>query len=1247
MINPLPEDPLRTTDLPTPTSPDVEIAVAASQPPGVTQTADFAGAALPVQEPAPETLGRFVLTEEIGRGGMGSVWRGHDPSLGRDLAIKVLLAQHADRPESCRRFLDEARITGQLEHPGVPPVHELDRAGDGRPYFAMKLIRGQTLGDLLKARPDSAHELPRFIAILEQIAQTLAYAHAHGVIHRDLKPANIMVGKFGEVQVMDWGLAKPVAGQHSVGLVATTEPNGDVDSLAGPQSTQSGTVLGTPAYMAPEQARGQIDRLDQRTDVFGLGAILCQILTGRPPFQGAGTLEVITRASMGDLSEAYAALDSSGADRELIDLAKTCLAPEQAERPHDAGAVVTRLIQYRTGVEERLRRAEAERASAQVRAEAERKRRRLVTALAGALVLLIAGGGTGAWLYWSDRNARAAELNRRRADTERELLAAIEQAEAPLRQARAQTADPVQVKPILGLAHVAVERARAALSSGVAEAAWRQRVEALAAEVESEERDRQFVAELDEIHLKTAGDRLFPGSENEVRTARDAKTADLYWKTFGAHGLDLAALVPEEAAALIRQRAAWRELLAYVLAWNQATPKDSPISQRLDRVAIALAPELNGFRGADRAELLRLMATPEVQALPPAVLAHLSKFFQPLRADSERLTFLRDCLRHHPGDFRLNAELAVALHWAAKPDLLEAVRYFTAALAVRDESSALHMNLGIALQDLKRYDEALAEYLRAEVLNPTSGSVQHNLGVLHQRCGRLAEATTHYQRATELKSQFPGTYTGLVGCLVLVGKLDEALAAADRFRAVWPKDAHSYLSRGLALATLGRIPEAESMFGEAVRRDPRCEGEAAGALGSAYLRLGRFAEAEVQLRRASKLWPESASVWNNLAVALSNLGRSPEAESSVRQAIALQSDFGLAHVTLGLIMIDQKKPAEAEAALREGLRLAPDNAEGHYQLAELLFNQRKFAEALPSYRRSCELKADVPERWINLGCTLISLNEPAEGEQALRKALALRSDSSKAQYNLGLALMRQNKPAEAEAAYREAIRISSDYDLAHWELGWLLYKQARYREALPGLRRGIENLSGRLNWKAPSKEWVAQVQRLAELQPRLPAIVSRKDPLESADFGALMHHCSRQQQFAAAARLCDTAFKAHPELANDFQRSYRYNAACHAARAGVGLGEGAASFNQQECADLRQLAFDWMQADLAHCRKLAASGKEDDLADAQKRLDLYKKDPDLVGVRDPAALERLPEPERDRWRQFWADAAKDLLPGPK
>ncbi len=204
---------------------------------------------------------RLQLFGEIARGGMGAVLKGRDPDLGRDLAVKVLLDAHRDNPELVLRFIEEAQIAGQLQHPGVVPVYELGQFADSRPYFSMKLVRGRTLAEALRERPDPGHELSHHVATWLQICQTMAYAHARGVIHRDLKPSNIMLGNFGKVQVMDWGLAKVlprggVVDDASTGMhvtresaVCTTRSDRGCDS----DLSLEGLVLGTPSYMAPSK----------------------------------------------------------------------------------------------------------------------------------------------------------------------------------------------------------------------------------------------------------------------------------------------------------------------------------------------------------------------------------------------------------------------------------------------------------------------------------------------------------------------------------------------------------------------------------------------------------------------------------------------------------------------------------------------------------------------------------------------------------------------------------------------------------------------------------------------------------------------------------------------------------------------------------------------------------------------------------------------------------------------------------
>jgi serine/threonine protein kinase len=215
----------------------------------------------------------YEIVDKIGQGGMASVYLAKDRKLDRQVALKVLdIPEAADAPKS--RLLEEARIIARLEHPGIVPVHDLGVLPDGRFYYVMKLVRGTRLDEEATTPRDLSSSLRAF----ERICQAVAFAHAHGVIHRDLKPQNIMVGPFGEVLVLDWGVAKLVGGVESSASGAAMQ-SGQVSD----NHTAHGTVIGTPGYMAPEQSRGEIANIDERTDVYALGGILYFLLTRHHP----------------------------------------------------------------------------------------------------------------------------------------------------------------------------------------------------------------------------------------------------------------------------------------------------------------------------------------------------------------------------------------------------------------------------------------------------------------------------------------------------------------------------------------------------------------------------------------------------------------------------------------------------------------------------------------------------------------------------------------------------------------------------------------------------------------------------------------------------------------------------------------------------------------------------------------------------------------------------------------------------
>lgn len=292
------------------------------------------GAAYPgADEGAPEARSaeRFVHEGEVGRGGMGAVFKVFDRDLRRTVAMKVLSPEAEQSIDSMRRFVEEARITGQLDHPNLVPVHELGLTPEGRPYFVMKLVEGRTLWNEIhdgEQYPWVDGRIDDLLAVFLKVCDAVAFAHSRGVIHRDIKPQNIMVGAYGQVYLMDWGVAQT---QRERDVARATHvhlpPSGTRSAGA---STDS--LVGTPAYMAPEQALGQVDGIDPRTDVFMLGGVLYEMLVRKPPYEGENLWQVIFQAIQGTVRTPEERLPDARMPKGLSRIAMKAMARDPAQR---------------------------------------------------------------------------------------------------------------------------------------------------------------------------------------------------------------------------------------------------------------------------------------------------------------------------------------------------------------------------------------------------------------------------------------------------------------------------------------------------------------------------------------------------------------------------------------------------------------------------------------------------------------------------------------------------------------------------------------------------------------------------------------------------------------------------------------------------------------------------------------------------------------------------------------------------
>jgi len=407
---------------------------------------------------------RFEVVGEVARGGMGAILKVWDPALRRSLAMKVAIARGEEgelsQPEDQRplaRFLEEAQITGQLDHPGVVPVHELGTDDEGRVYFTMRLVRGRELAQVI----DDVHaqadgwSIGRAVRILLTICETMAFAHEKGVIHRDLKPANVMIGRFGEVYVMDWGLARVLDGEETKDIRlrrkrrATTSLRVHTDRTATRDTveashlvTMDGDIVGTPAYMPPEQARGQIELLDARADVYSVGAILYHLLCGHMPYVLPGTrpsaLDILNRVHAGPPTPLEKR--APGASPELVAICEKAMAREPGERYGTMAEMASELQAWLDG---RVVKSYETGAVAELRKWVRRNR---ATAFASAAALLLAVGGLAAVTFvqlranaeLEDKNVELAAANTEARLARDDAVEARGRAEDEAREARRQ-----------------------------------------------------------------------------------------------------------------------------------------------------------------------------------------------------------------------------------------------------------------------------------------------------------------------------------------------------------------------------------------------------------------------------------------------------------------------------------------------------------------------------------------------------------------------------------------------------------------------------------------------------------------------------------------------------------------------------------------------------------------------------------------------------------------------------------------
>jgi serine/threonine-protein kinase len=730
------------------------------------------GATMPLLAPEPTSLPQipgYEVESLLGRGGMGVVFRAKHLRLGRVVALKMALAgAYAGQPER-ERFQREAEAVARLRHPNVVQIHDIGDSA-GRPYFTMEFVEGGSLADKLADKPQPARQAA---ALLATLAGAVQAAHDSGIVHRDLKPSNVLLTADGTPKISDFGLARRLDGEVAL--------------------TRTGTAVGTPSYVAPEQAQGKTDAAGPAADVYALGAILYEMLTGRPPFKAetvaATVLQVIHQEPVPPSKL------NARVPRDLETICLKCLHKEPQRRYATASALAEDLERFLHGE------AIAARPERWLERLARRVRRRpaLSAALVGGTLLALALASAGLWLI----SERAASQRRQQAEQ-----AAVERAaEEDLREMVGALKKSAWLE-----ASAALERARGRLGD--------RRSTDLHGRLEQGTGDLKLVERLDAIRLGRAcrlGEKVA-----FTRSDADYETAFL--------GANLGS--PRDDADVVAQRIVasniCKALVAALDDWASCTkePHRRRWLLRVAREAVRRAAEPDPTGWCDRARnpdvwkdrtaLTKLIETAPVDDVSVPLLVALAERLKSLGADS--IPFLTRLQRAHPGDFWANLSLAEAL--MEKNDLPEAIRFYQAAAALRPGSAVIYDNLGLALALLGRMDDADKLFRKAASIDPAAAPVHTNLGIVFAAMGRRDESIDPSKLPEHFNHKVALLHKMLGDNLRQTGKMAEAL---DRYRqaiAVDPRLTEAHMGLRDILLRQGRLEEARLAWAKAIDAVP-------------------------------------------------------------------------------------------------------------------------------------------------------------------------------------------------------------------------------------------------------------------------------------------------------------------------------------------------------------------------------------------------------------------------------------------